>query len=231
MKKLTALILTLFLCSACTLSSFADVWIPPTDDGGYCPALIDLPGSKGEEFLNRFVSEFLHSSTSKADIFANCEWCFYNGSAEYDFSFNIYQTTAAPEDCYALQDPSDAENALRIGRCSLQIRYDGDMEATTFSDSNFTLIDHEIYFFTEEEIERANGMTAQPDMTEEFQDQPIPEITAITETQSVPETSTETDSTAESGFWTTGTILLAAGVAVLALGAVLAIALIFRKKR
>lgn len=62
MKKLITLLLALLLCAALTLPAFADVWIPPTDDGKWNRALTSLPedGSACEP-LNRFLSRFVEA--------------------------------------------------------------------------------------------------------------------------------------------------------------------------
>lgn len=219
MKRLISLFLILLLCCACSVSVFADVWLPPIDDGGYCEALENLPGTEGEEILNRIASSLVCKRWAEEDVFANCDWGSYLGDREYLFLFSVYQTTADPETCYALEDPRSAENALLIGRFNLQIKYEGDIEATTFADSDLTPLDCQITKYSEAEIARANHITAQSATTAE--------VAAVL----VTEAAAETDSKANGSFWTAGTILLVIGVSAAAIAAAAAILLVKKKQR
>lgn len=71
MKKIVTLLLALLLCAALTLPAFADAWIPPTDDGSWNEALVNLPGD-GEACkpLNLYFSRFVEANltTFEADL-------------------------------------------------------------------------------------------------------------------------------------------------------------------
>ena len=74
MKKLFALCLALVLCAALTAPVFADVWIPPTDDGGYNEALTELPQSgEAAEPLNVFLSNYVSAGLTDFDAYADDE--------------------------------------------------------------------------------------------------------------------------------------------------------------
>ncbi len=302
MKKLFSLVLALLLCCALSVSAFADVWIPPTDDGGYCEALVQLAFNKEEaEAFNRFAGEYLSaglegfdkSTTDEevaaavvrmilqhperyegvissydssgvvgisAEAFAACaeekfgrtlraedyytlrehrflvtasdtgsgetphrfvsaSAGFYNGDRTYHFMFELYETTADPETCYALEDPLDAENAEFVGYFYLDLYYSGDIEATTIQTSDLTVTGFDMFTFVT------------PDWTElaETQETAEAETDVRVETEAVAAPLSENSN--DSGFWKTETIIVTAVVTAAALGAVVAILLIWKKKR
>lgn len=307
MKKLISLALALLLCCALSLTAFADLWIPPTDDGGYCDALAMLAWRKDEvEVINRYASEYLQAGleffsdstadedvaaavvrmicqhperyegisyacgrvavigipeevfaacaeekfgrTLRADNFFDCEngifhvketaelWelsnrfavaevSYYNGESNYHFSFKIYETTADPETCYALEDPTAAENAEFIGYCYIDLRYSGYLTATHFEASDFTLTQLDVYAMSVSPVETEIAETRETQ-------QQTPEETAA------PSASESTEAHAQieepqkgDGFWTTETIVVTAVVAAAVIGAGIAVLLLWKKKR
>ena len=74
MKKIIIACLVLVLCAALTAPVFADVWIPPTDDGGYNEALTELPQSgEAAEPLNVFLSNYVTAGLTDFDAYADDE--------------------------------------------------------------------------------------------------------------------------------------------------------------
>ena len=68
MKKIIIACLALVLCAALTAPVYADVWIPPTDDGGYNEALTQLPHSgEAAEPLNVFLSNCVSTGLTDFD--------------------------------------------------------------------------------------------------------------------------------------------------------------------
>lgn len=308
MKKLIIIVLTLLLCSAFSLNAFADVWIPPTDDGGYCEALAELASNPEEaEVLNRFASEYLQAglesfsdSTSDeevaaavvrmicqhperyegisyacgrcvyigipSEIFAACakekfgrtlraddyfdfengifhvkqtaelwqasnrfavaEVGYYNGDSNYHFSFKVYETTADPETCYALEDPTTAENAEFIGYSIINLYYGGDLAAKHFETSDFTLT----YLGTLSNFPIA-AETAETQETQETQYQTPEETEAGSVSKTAEVTEANTEKPSSGGLGTTGTIVFTAAVAAAVAAAAVAIVLIWKKKR
>ena len=231
MKKFIALFLTLLFCVALSLNAYADLWIPPVDDGGYCQALVQISGTAEAEPLNRLASELLRGEVTDQNVFAYAErWVEYRGDREYSFIFAVYQTTADPETCYALEDPKSAENAQWLCNYSVLLTYLGDTGATQFEASDFTVKEYSAFPAVVHVEDYIDDVTLSyievTEATETVESEPLPSFETVTETGTPADEALE-----ESGFRTSGTILLTAGVAVLALGTGLAIALIFRKKR
>lgn len=68
MKKIIIACLALVLCAALTAPVYADVWIPPTDDGGYNESLTKLPQSgEAAEPLNVFLSDCVSTGLTDFD--------------------------------------------------------------------------------------------------------------------------------------------------------------------
>ncbi len=68
MKKIIIACLALVLCAALTAPVYADVWIPPTDGGGYNEALTQLPHSgEAAEPLNVFLSNCVSTGLTDFD--------------------------------------------------------------------------------------------------------------------------------------------------------------------
>ncbi|MBQ3356751.1 MAG: hypothetical protein IJG45_06525 [Oscillospiraceae bacterium] len=184
------------------------------------PLTVETPSDTSYAKSSDFSSYADHAAHPR-NLFAYANSAYYLGDGNYQMYFLTYETTSDPETCYAINDPETAENARRVGYCYMMLKYSGDVEATQFDPSDFTLLGFYTDTLTEEETERLNQRETQ----------------TVTEPESPPTFAMAVDDAPtdeapqDAGFWTTGTILLTVGIAVLAVGAAIAVLLIKKIKR
>lgn len=173
--------------------------------------------------------DYADDAAHPRNVFAYAEDSYYMGDGIYQFSFRIYETTSDPETCYALNDPRTAENALCVGYCYIALKYSGDVEATQFDASGFSLLHFLNDRLSEEELAFLNE--EEPQEVSELETEATPTFETVTEHGTPIDEATVDEAPKESGFWTIGTIITVIAVAVAALGAGAAILLLKKKKR